>query len=332
VKICHIRDVIAVAESGSLRAASRKLGITQPSITRSIRDTENELGLSLFTRRSNGVSLTEAGRLFVQRATSIQSEFRRIHEEMEQVKGNFVGSVSMVIETAASVALVPLALAAFQKEHPHAVINMTEGLFPNYEREIVAGEIDFYVGPFDAGGLKTPLSVEKLFDSAIAVVGRRNHPLRHATRLEELRDARWIRPAFPAHGSESVFDRIFERDGLPAPEIVMRSRSAMTTLLAVANSDMLTLLPEQLLDSPMTGEQVERFPLSQDFRAPPVCIVRRNDVPLTPLAERFSDLMRKAGHNYARSVSAVGQAVPDGASPSSAEGFGRGVTATASHN
>jgi len=301
MKICHIRDVIAVAESGSLRAASRKLGITQPSITRSIRDTENELGLSLFTRRTNGVSLTEAGRLFVQRAMSIQSEFRRIHEEMEQVKGNFVGSVSMVIETAASVALIPLTLAAFQKDHPNANINMTEGLYPNYEREIVAGEIDFYVGPFDAGGTKTTLIVEKLFDSSLVIICRKNHPLKDATTLAELRDAQWVRPAFPVPGSdEGIFDRIFEGAGLPPPEIVMRSRSAMTTLLAVANSDMLTLLPTQLLDSPTTSEQVEMVALEQVFYAPPVCLVRRSDVPLTPLAERFSDLMSKAGHNYAR--------------------------------
>src|SRR3546814_1048226 len=85
VQTCAL-PILAVAEAGSLRAASRKLGITQPTMTRSIRDTENELGHVLFKRNANGVVPTEMGRIFVRRAIAIQAELRKIHEELTQAK------------------------------------------------------------------------------------------------------------------------------------------------------------------------------------------------------------------------------------------------------
>lgn len=300
VKLSHIRDVLAVAEAGSLRAASRRLGITQPSITRSIRDTENELGLSLFTRRANGVSLTDMGQIFVRRATAIQSELRRVYEELEQAKGNFVGQVSVAMGTASSIALMPSILPNFQKAYPHALLKISESMFKPVEQEILSGEIDFYVGPLDVDLSTTSLVVEKLFDNDRFVVGRTGHPMAGARSLADLRGAQWVRPAFMTQYGEADFERMFEDAGLPQPEIVMHSKSALMTLLGVAHSNLLTVLPTQWLDYSATSAGVQAFALDETFHAAPVCIVRRGDLPLTPLAERLCDLTRKAGHNYAR--------------------------------
>src|SRR3546814_18432839 len=94
MKLSNIRDILAVAEAGSLRAASRKLGITQPTMTRSIRDTENELGHVLFKRNAYGVVTTEMGRVFVRCAIDIQADFSKIHTELTQATGKFTGPVA----------------------------------------------------------------------------------------------------------------------------------------------------------------------------------------------------------------------------------------------
>lgn len=64
IKLTHLRDVVAAAELGSLRAASRHLGIAQPAISRSIREIENELGATLFQRHQQGIRLTAVGEAF----------------------------------------------------------------------------------------------------------------------------------------------------------------------------------------------------------------------------------------------------------------------------
>jgi LysR family transcriptional regulator of abg operon len=91
MKLSQLRDVVAVSETGSLRAAGRHLGIAQPAITRSIREIEHELGVTLFERHAKGVRLTDIGRAFVRRAESVQSELRRAEEEIAQLKGRLTG-------------------------------------------------------------------------------------------------------------------------------------------------------------------------------------------------------------------------------------------------
>ena len=299
MKLSHIRDVLAVAEAGSLRAASRQLGITQPSITRSIRDTENELGLSLFTRRATGVTLTEMGRIFVRRATAIQNELRRVREELEQAKGNYIGEVSIAMSIASSIALMPSILPNLRKEFPHVLLKVSESIFQAVEQDILSGRIDFYVGPMDEDLSQTSLMVEKLFDNRRMVLARRGHPLSGARTLAELRDAQWIRPSFTTRLGEADFDQMFERAKLPPPEIVMHTQSALMTLLAVAHSNLLTVLPKQWLDFAPTAVGLQTIALEETLHAAPVCIVRRSDLPLTPLAERLCDLTRRAGLNYA---------------------------------
>src|SRR4051812_23437748 len=84
MKLHQLRDVLAVAETGSLRAAGRQMGLTQPTISRSIRDIEHELGAPLFERNVNGSRLTAIGEAFVRRAKTIQSELRHAMDEVEQ--------------------------------------------------------------------------------------------------------------------------------------------------------------------------------------------------------------------------------------------------------
>lgn len=306
MKLSNIRDILAVAEAGSLRAASRKIGITQPSISRSISDTEKELGILLFTRHGHGVALTEMGHRFVRRATAINSELRHIYEELEQEKGHFVGEVSIAMSTAASLALMPTVFSKFREQYPHALLKLTESLFQSVEADILAGRVDFFVGPFHEEMSSTSLRVEKLFENRRTIVGRKGHPLIGTTSLEGLRGARWIRPSFSYRRDESDFEAMFERAGLPPPEIVVHTRSIMMTLLALANSDLLTILPVQWLDFSLTSEPVETIPLLDGLQAAPVCIIWRGDLPLTPLAERLCDMVRKAGLNYGLTGSRAG--------------------------
>ena len=89
-------------------------------------------------------------------------------------------------------------------------------------------------------------------------------------------------------------DPLFERHGLPAPRLVMRSRSSLTFLMAISNSDLLMMLPVQWLDSPLAKHVLEPIHVKEDLPTPPICIVRRAGLPLTPAAEHFCDLLRRA--------------------------------------
>ena len=107
MKLSQLRDVLAVAETGSLRAAGRHLGIAQPAITRSIREIEQELGATLFERHAKGVRLTEIGHAFLARAQAIQAELLRAKDEVDQLRGRMSGKVSIALSTASIMSCCP---------------------------------------------------------------------------------------------------------------------------------------------------------------------------------------------------------------------------------
>ncbi|MDR7155708.1 DNA-binding transcriptional LysR family regulator [Sphingobium xenophagum] len=298
MKLSNIRDILAVAETGSLRSASRKIGITQPTITRSIRDAENELGLELFTRTVSGAMPTELGRIFIRRAKAIQNELRKIQEELAQARGELTGEVSIAMSPAAAIALLPSVLGTFERKFPRATLKLTESLLEPIESEIIEGAVDFFVGPYLKEITTTALQVETLFENRRVVVGRSGHPLAGSTSLEMLRDARWVRPSFAVRRDEIEFEAIFERADLPPPNIAVQARSTIMTLLTVANSDMLSVFPAQWLDLAERNFGVEIIPLKTALHAAPICVIRRGGLPLTPLAEAVYDMIQKAGLNY----------------------------------
>src|SRR5258708_39513482 len=92
MRLRQIRDFLAVVESGSIRAAARKLGVSQPGITKSVRSLEAELHVQLLRRTPHGVVPTPSGRVFLARAQVAQTELRKAEEEAVPAEGGGGGS------------------------------------------------------------------------------------------------------------------------------------------------------------------------------------------------------------------------------------------------
>lgn len=300
MKLNQLRDMLAVVEAGTFRGASRSLGIAQSAITRSIREIEHELGVALFERHAKGVRLTRVGEIFLRRAVTVHNELRRAREEVEHFKQNSRGEVSIMMSGAASIGLLHLIVPPFRRRFPDAVLKLSEGLYQMAEPGLIAGETDLYVGPLDTSITSTLLSIEQLFENKRLVFSRAGHPLANATTLAELVGAEWVRPTFSVRYTEGDFAEMFESEGLPAPKVVIHARSGMLAVLAVATSDLLTVLPQQFLDLPDVIATLSPIRLNLTMDAAPVCIVRRTDLPQTPMAEYLTDLIRRSGLEYGR--------------------------------
>jgi LysR family transcriptional regulator, regulator of abg operon len=300
MKLTHFRDLLAVVQTGSLRAASRQLGIAQPVITRSIRELEHELGTPLLERHSKGVVLTPVGERFVRRIEAVRAEVRRAREEVDQWGGDYAGEVAIGLTPMVCMTLMPPAVAEFNRRHPKAVTKITQSLFRPIENRLADGLLDFWVGTVDETTVSQRFSVERLLPHNRRIAARRDHPLLQAKSLDELAGASWVRPSLDDRSVETDVEEAFQRLGIPAPNIAVHSSSMLVSLQIVANTDLLTVLPEEIF----TTMPIEQFCVPLEFIAPlpaaDICIVHRQGLPLTPLAENLSDLMRKAAHNYLR--------------------------------
>lgn len=305
MKLSHLRDVLAVAELGSMRAAGRHLGVPQPMISRSIREIEHELGASLFERHAQGIRLTDIGKAFVSRAAIVESELQRAREEVEQLKGQGTGQVSVALSAAPLIAILPATLPGFRARYPNALLKVSESLFQAVEKEMLEGSIDFYVGPFDVTNTPSQFAVEQLFHNRRVIVARHGHPLLNAKTAAALADARWIRPTLSVRSSEADFESFLREIGIRDPVIAVHSRSALATLIILMESDLLSILPKQWLEFGPTARYLDQLSVVAPMIAAPVCIVRRGNLPLTPMAEYLSDLIRRVGADYGRRAAAT---------------------------
>jgi DNA-binding transcriptional LysR family regulator len=293
MKLHHFEEVVAIAERGSMRAAARHLQIAQPALTRSLALLERELGAPLFERRARGVVATPLGEAFVARARSILTEIRRTREEVEQLRGAGTGTVTVGLSIAAHLALLPPSLRPFRTRYPDIRLHIIEGFYPTLEERLRDGTVDFYIGP-DGGAQPVPqLSREVLFHNRRIVLCRAGHPLAAATSLRELVGQDWVTTSITADASDEI-NAFFARHHLPPPRLAVRSQSALTLLTCLANSDLLAMVPAQWERFEMTGKALITIKVEEELTAPPLVLVRRADLPLTPAALHLLDLMRRA--------------------------------------
>lgn len=292
MKLDQLQHLVAIVEHGSLRAAARRLELPQPALTRSIRALEKELGEALFLRQATGMVLTAAGRRFHVRASAIANEARRARDEIAQHAGDDRGTVVVALSIMPHLGMLPYALTAFRQRYPQVRLQLIEGLFPDVESGLRQGAIDFYLGAAPQAAPAAGLAMQRLFENRRAVVCRKGHPLAHARSLKALANADWAITGVD-YNAEDDIARLFQSHQLPTPRVLVRARSAMSVMVSLAYTDLLAMLPVQWDEFPMTRDALQTIRVREVLPAPAIVVIRRPDLPLTPAAEHFCDLMKR---------------------------------------
>jgi LysR family transcriptional regulator, regulator of abg operon len=292
MKLTQLRNIVAIAERGSLRAAARHLGLAQPAVSRSLQELERDLGVPLFERRTQGMVLTPIGVSFARRASIILTEVRHAREEVDQLHGGTTGTVVAALSIVPHIALLPQAIRPFRARYPKVQLHVIEGSYPTVETGLRDGSIDFYVGPPPERALPQDLLQEKLFDNKRIILCRKLHPLAKASSLRELTEAEWLTTSI-THRAQEELGEVFASHHLPAPRLALRSQSALTLIVSLMHSDLLAMVPDQLESLPVTADALVAISVRETLPSRPTVTVRRGGVPLTPAAEFLIDLIRR---------------------------------------
>ena len=187
----------AVAHHGSLSAAARELGYTQPAITHHIRRLEREAGTPLVARAGRGIRLTEAGQALAAHADAVSARLAAAEEEVAAIAGLRAGRARLASFPSSSATLVPAALARLRASHPMIEVSLVEAEPPTSLALLRRGDCDLalsfeYTGVTTDEGkdfVKAPLLTDRLL--AVLPAG---HPLARAglLRLGQLAGETWI--------------------------------------------------------------------------------------------------------------------------------------------
>jgi LysR family hca operon transcriptional activator len=131
MELRHLRYFVAIAEAGSMTvAAGRKLHTSQPSLSRQIRDLEEEVGAQLLTRRARGIELTPAGRTFLDHARLVLSQVDAAGEAARRVANPSKPCFTMGFLTGHELTWMPEALRILRDELPNINVMISSQYSP----------------------------------------------------------------------------------------------------------------------------------------------------------------------------------------------------------
>jgi LysR family transcriptional regulator, hca operon transcriptional activator len=143
MELRHLRYFVAVAEAGSLTvAAEQKLHTSQPSLSRQIRDLEDEVGARLLTRRARGIELTPAGRAFLDHARLVLSQVEAATETARRVAHPTRPCFTMGFLTGHELKWMPEALRILRDELPNIDVMISSQYSPLLADGLSKGKLD----------------------------------------------------------------------------------------------------------------------------------------------------------------------------------------------
>mgnify|MGYP000905337653 CR=1 FL=1 len=170
-----IKYVLRVAETGSFSKAAELLFISQPAISQSVKRLENELGVDLFRRESNSVTLTSAGKLFVEDGKAMVELSKRMKKRIFDVQNLKYGNISIGVSPFYEKFYLSKILPEFHKEYPGVDIEIVENYTGVLEDLVLRRKIDLCITPLPL--TIQSLNYEPLFEESILLAVPIQHPL-----------------------------------------------------------------------------------------------------------------------------------------------------------
>jgi LysR family transcriptional regulator, regulator of abg operon len=299
VKLQRIEHFIEVVDAGSIRGAARRLGISQPGLSRSLQQLEEDLGVRLVERGVRGASLTLAGRTFLARARVAQTELRKAADEARSSVDEGSELLTFGMSPVALSLLMPELATAMQRARPRSRMRILE-LAPSALLPMVReGDAELAATQRTRAHLDAGLKYRHLFEIQLRVAARPGHPLAGKRQLHELVGAAWLAQTAPGV-ADDITRQSFLALGLPAPRPAMHWGSYSDVVFeAIAASDMLITLPPPLLRSLVARGKVIEIPLTTPLVPLRVGLYTRSDSPLSPSAKAAVQIIVEIARRFA---------------------------------
>jgi len=251
----HLECFLAVAEELHFTRAAQRLHLSQPPLSRHIKELEEELGVTLFQRTRRSVTLTDAGKAYEQRVHSILSQLEQAREEARRIQRGEMGTLTIGFVGALAYEFLPGLLRRYRARMPKVHLVLRD-LVPAEQIEALAvGRIDVgFAGirPDDCGPevahrvLRRERMVAALPDS---------HPLAKRKRipLEALAEEPWV---VMGRSVSPTYDRFIRRLCAQAgfsPRVEQEAARAQAMLGLVATGLGVTIVPEMITKLPSPG-------------------------------------------------------------------------------
>lgn len=232
---------LRVAARRNISLAAAELNLTQPTLTKSLKLLERELGVRLFDRLARGVELTDHGRALLRHAEAVHVQVADATREIAALRSGTFGAVSVGAGPAWLRRHLPRAVAETLARHPGLRIRVVGGFDEELFQGLRRGDFDFVVAELPQPDERRGLEVRALASDLLGVVGRAGHPLagRRRLGLRDLLAYPWVLLPRTTRAQRRL-GALFAAQDLAPPQTVVETSSHAFLLNLVRQSDALT--------------------------------------------------------------------------------------------
>lgn len=255
MRLNQFEMIVALEHCNSLSEAAEKLYMTQPSISKAIRELEDEVGYEILKRKKDGVAFTENGREVLRLAKEILADIDKIRNLQQIVDESVVGAISVGGSGYYGNKVFSMLVLPLKTKYPNLAIQVIESFSTDIVTKVSEGTLDFGVVMMycnDQEALMTRicdngLAYENCFGDYVGIYARPSHPL-HKQEGVTMRDV--LRYPYVTGGSRHSVDHVYrlleeygyERD----VEIISNPKHRLLYLVA---NDGVTTMPEEAYNS-----------------------------------------------------------------------------------
>lgn len=248
----HLRQLMEVAEKGSIRAAASALAITQPALSRSIRAMEETVDARLIERGPRGAALTPVGEMLLKYARIIDANVVLAEKELHELRTirSRAEHISFGMSWLAESVIAPPLIDELIATRPGLRLTTAVGDYETLAPKLASGKLDFFLGPPPLQNPAVGVSTELVTEFPAVVLVRAEHPLAGAPNpgYADLVGARWV---LPNAGTlpRITYDNFFLRHGIAPPQPLLEVQPLSPIIRVLMRSwDLVTILPRVVVE------------------------------------------------------------------------------------
>ncbi len=295
LKLRHLQLLVALDQFRHLGRVAEFLSVTQPAVSKTLAEIEGLFGLGLFTRSTRGTEPTPQGAVVVRFARTVLADYERTRDELSAVAGGAAGRVNVGAMVVALPGLLTQAVALLKARSARTTVLVEEGDLTRLLPRLRVGELDLFVGRLEPGYASPDLVTEALYDEAMCVVARPDHPLARKARPDwaDLAALPWVVPP-PWASSRIKLHQMFYKHRLNPPVDVVETASFLATLSFVRERPAIGFLARAVARHFEREGLLKVLPVKVPIELPPVGLITLRGRAATPAAGQLMDCLRQA--------------------------------------
>ena len=295
IKFRHLDAFVAIARAKSLKRAALQINLSQPAMSKTLKDLEDILGTTLMERDRSGVRLTAQGEVFLHYAEQSIAALQHGLTNIESLGKGTAVPLSVGAMPSVAVQFLPEAMAEFRDISPDTVLHIEEGPHSFLVDRLRRGVLDLAVGRLGLPETMVGLTFTQLYSESVVFAVAPDHSLLRQPDLTAINDHLVVYPPKDA-AIRPLVARFLISQGVPLFDRRIESTSmAIGRAMALGPGRAVWVISRGVVAADVAGGQLAILDIDTTPTAGPVGIMSRADADLSAAARLFSRILKDRG-------------------------------------